>query len=48
VDTVTLGQAFRRTQPFDAAKWICSATMLLGRLEILAVIVVFSPTFWRG
>jgi trk system potassium uptake protein len=32
----------------DAAKWICSVTMLLGRLEILAVIVVFSPTFWRG
>jgi trk system potassium uptake protein len=32
----------------DAAKWICSATMLLGRLEILAVIVFFSPTFWRG
>ncbi|MBA3447418.1 MAG: TrkH family potassium uptake protein [Pseudaminobacter sp.] len=32
----------------DAAKWICSATMLLGRLEILAVIVIFSPGFWRG
>lgn len=30
----------------DAAKWICSAAMLLGRLEILAVLVVFTPTFW--
>lgn len=30
----------------DAAKWICSAAMLLGRLEILAVLVVFSPAFW--
>lgn len=32
----------------DAAKWICSAAMLLGRLEILAVLVIFSPVFWRG
>lgn len=30
----------------DAAKWICAAAMLLGRLEILAVLVVFTPTFW--
>ncbi len=30
----------------DAAKWICSALMLVGRLEILAVFVVFTPTFW--
>lgn len=30
----------------DAAKWISSAAMLLGRLEILAVLVVFTPTFW--
>lgn len=30
----------------DAAKWICSAAMLLGRLEILAVLVIFSPAFW--
>ncbi|BCH33389.1 Trk system potassium uptake protein [Mesorhizobium sp. L-8-10] len=30
----------------DAAKWICSAAMLLGRLEILAVFVIFTPTFW--
>lgn len=30
----------------DAAKWICSAVMLLGRLEILAVFVIFTPAFW--
>ena len=29
-----------------AAKWVCSALMLLGRLEILAVLVVFTPVFW--
>lgn len=32
----------------DYAKWILSATMLLGRLEILAVLVLFTPTFWRN
>ncbi len=32
----------------DAAKWICSAAMLLGRLEFVAVFVVLSPRFWRG
>lgn len=32
----------------DYAKWILAVTMLLGRLEILAVLVVFTPTFWRG
>ena len=30
----------------DSSKWICSVLMLLGRLEILAVFVVFTPTFW--
>ncbi|PSJ64027.1 TrkH family potassium uptake protein [Pseudaminobacter soli (ex Li et al. 2025)] len=30
----------------DTAKWILSAAMLLGRLEILAVFVIFTPTFW--
>jgi trk system potassium uptake protein len=28
-------------------KWICVATMLLGRLEILSVIVIFTRHFWR-
>ncbi|WP_274628937.1 TrkH family potassium uptake protein [Arvimicrobium flavum] len=31
----------------DIAKWLCAIAMLLGRLEILAVLVVFSPAFWR-
>jgi trk system potassium uptake protein TrkH len=30
----------------DASKWILSFAMLLGRLEILAVLVIFTPTFW--
>ena len=32
----------------DEAKWICSAAMLLGRLEFVAVFVVLTPRFWRG
>jgi len=27
--------------------WICTAAMLLGRLEIFSVIVLFSPAYWR-
>jgi trk system potassium uptake protein TrkH len=30
----------------DTAKWICTVAMLLGRLEILAVLVIFTPAFW--
>lgn len=29
-----------------AAKWICSALMLIGRLEIFSVLVIFTPAFW--
>ncbi|MEZ5778264.1 MAG: TrkH family potassium uptake protein [Paracoccaceae bacterium] len=32
----------------DTAKWILSAAMLLGRLELLVVLVLFLPRFWRG
>ncbi len=31
----------------DFQTWICSAAMLLGRLELFSVIVVFTPAFWR-
>ena len=32
----------------DASKWILSFAMLLGRLEIFAVLVLFLPSFWRS
>jgi trk system potassium uptake protein TrkH len=32
----------------DASKWVLSLAMLLGRLEILAVLVLLSPAFWRS
>ena len=32
----------------DLSKWILSIGMLLGRLELLAVLVLFFPSFWRN
>jgi len=31
----------------DTAKWLLSAGMLLGRLELFTVLVMFVPRFWR-
>jgi trk system potassium uptake protein TrkH len=31
----------------DAAKWVLSVTMLLGRLELVSVFVIFTVAFWR-
>ncbi|MEQ8440351.1 MAG: TrkH family potassium uptake protein [Alphaproteobacteria bacterium] len=31
----------------DAAKWLLSLGMLLGRLEIFTVLVLLAPSFWR-
>ncbi len=32
----------------DAAKWVLSAAMLIGRLELMAVYVLFTAAFWRN
>ncbi len=32
----------------EAAKWLMSFAMLMGRLELIAVIVLFLPRFWRA
>jgi trk system potassium uptake protein TrkH len=31
----------------EFAKWVLSACMLLGRLEIFTVLVLFSGAFWK-
>lgn len=31
----------------DFQTWVCTAAMLLGRLELLTVLVLFTPQFWR-
>jgi trk system potassium uptake protein TrkH len=28
-------------------KWVCTAAMLLGRLELFTLLVVLTPAFWR-
>ena len=32
----------------DAAKWVLSAGMLLGRLELFTVLILFAPSFWKA
>ena len=32
----------------DSAKWILIFAMLLGRLELMVVLVLLTPRFWRG
>ena len=31
----------------DSSKWILSFGMILGRLELFAILVLFIPAFWR-
>ena len=32
----------------DASKWILTLGMILGRLELFAILVLFLPSFWRN
>lgn len=32
----------------EGAKWLLTAAMLIGRLELFTVLVLFAPSFWRG
>ena len=43
----TIGPASNFSVLTDTQTWICTAAMLLGRLEIFSVLVLFTPTFWR-
>ncbi|MBX3662323.1 MAG: TrkH family potassium uptake protein [Burkholderiales bacterium] len=31
----------------DLQTWVCAFAMLLGRLELFALLVIFTPAFWR-
>lgn len=44
----TVGPAGTFASMPEAAKWILSVGMLMGRLEILSVVIVLSPAFWRS
>ena len=32
----------------DVSKWILTFGMILGRLELFAILVLFLPSFWRN
>jgi trk system potassium uptake protein TrkH len=32
----------------DFQVWVCTAAMLIGRLEVMTVFVLFTPTFWKS
>ena len=43
-----LGEVFINYAVFSVLpKWVCIAAMVLGRLEIFALLVLFTPTFWK-
>jgi len=31
----------------DFQTWVCTVTMLLGRLELITVLAILTPAFWR-
>ncbi len=43
----SLGPVSNYANVSDIGKWILSFLMLLGRLELLTVLILFSPTFWK-
>lgn len=43
-----IGPAGNFSSLSDTAKWSLSAGMLLGRLEFLTILVLFTPAFWRA
>ncbi len=42
-----IGPAGSFTDLSDGVKWILSAAMLVGRLEVFTVFVLFTRAFWR-
>ena len=44
----SFGPAFSWAALPDAAKWILSSLMLIGRLEIFGFLLIFYPSTWKG
>ena len=44
----TIGPSGNFKELNDVAKWLLSAAMLVGRLELFTVLVLFMPRFWRA
>ena len=44
----TIGPNGNFSELSDFSKWILSVAMILGRLELFAILVLFLPSFWRN
>ena len=44
----TIGPNGNFSELSNFAKWILSVAMILGRLELFAILVLFLPSFWRN
>jgi trk system potassium uptake protein TrkH len=42
-----IGPVMSWSELSDGLKWLCSFLMLVGRLEIMAVLVLFTRCFWK-
>ena len=43
-----VGPALNYASLSDFQTWVCTFAMMLGRLELLSLLVLFTPQFWRG
>ena len=43
-----VGPAVNYASLNDFQTWVCTFGMLLGRIELLPVLVLLTPQFWRG
>ena len=44
----TIGPAGNYSSLTEFAKWVCSAAMLVGRLEIFTILILLTPYFWKN
>ena len=44
----TIGPSANFASLPEISKWILSLGMILGRLELFAILVLFLPSFWRN
>jgi trk system potassium uptake protein TrkH len=44
----SVGPALNYASLSDFQTWVCAFAMVLGRLEMLSLLVLFTPQFWRG
>ena len=45
--TTNIGPVMSWGELPDYVKWLCSFLMLVGRLEIMSVLVLFTRAFWK-